>query len=110
MSSTAPSIGGIRASLSPVKNRFDSFWIRYVLRPLSFHVAWAFVRLGFSANQDGRLKPYNNDAENARSNGLEPYSYLRHIFEKLPLARTEDDYRSLLPQYVDRATILATTA
>ncbi len=26
--------------------------------------------------------------ETAKANGLEPYCYLRHIFEKLPLART----------------------
>jgi transposase len=36
--------------------------------------------------------------ETAKSCGLEPYWYLRHIFEKIPYARTEDDYRALLPQ------------
>ena len=40
--------------------------------------------------------------ETAKANGLEPYRYLKHIFEKLPLARTGQDYKSLLPQYVDR--------
>jgi len=84
---------------------------------------------------DGRLKPDNNDAENAirpfvigrknwlfaghpngaeaaaafyslvetaKANGLEPYSYLRHIFEKLPLAQTVQDYEDLLPQYISK--------
>ena len=36
--------------------------------------------------------------ETAKANGLKPYFYLRHLFEQLPLAETEDDYRKLLPQ------------
>jgi len=84
---------------------------------------------------DGRLKPDNNDAENAirpfvigrknwlfaghpngaeaaaafyslvetaKANGLEPYSYLQHIFEKLPLAQTVQNYEDLLPQYISK--------
>ena len=35
--------------------------------------------------------------ETAKANGLEPYTYLRYIFTKLPLARTAEDYKSLLP-------------
>ncbi|MBF0556707.1 MAG: transposase domain-containing protein, partial [Nitrospirae bacterium] len=34
----------------------------------------------------------------------EPYKYLRYIFERLPYARNEEDYKSLLPQYVDWGT------
>ena len=41
--------------------------------------------------------------ETAKLNNLEPYRYLWYLFEKLPHARGEDDYRSLLPQYLDRA-------
>ena len=40
--------------------------------------------------------------ETAKANGLEPYHYLRFLFEKLPLAKTQDDYKALLPQYLDR--------
>ena len=36
--------------------------------------------------------------ETAKANGLEPYAYLRYLFEKLPSAKTEQDYRVLLPQ------------
>ena len=43
--------------------------------------------------------------ETAKANGLEPYAYLRHIFEKLPLAQTERDLKDLLPQNIDPATI-----
>lgn len=40
--------------------------------------------------------------ETAKANGLEPYRYLRYVFTKLPVATTQNDYRSLTPQYVDR--------
>ena len=35
--------------------------------------------------------------ETAKANGLEPYAYLRHIFEKLPQATTLADVEALLP-------------
>jgi transposase len=35
--------------------------------------------------------------ETAKANGLEPYQYLRYVFEKLPTADTIDDLRALLP-------------
>jgi len=38
--------------------------------------------------------------ESAKANGLEPYKYLRFIFEKLPLADSKDDFRALLPDRV----------
>jgi transposase len=38
--------------------------------------------------------------ETAKANALEPYWYLRHIFETLPHAENETDYRKLLPQNV----------
>ena len=41
----------IRASLPPEKNRADSYWTRWVLRPLSIPVAWVCLRLGISANR-----------------------------------------------------------
>jgi transposase len=45
--------------------------------------------------------------ETAKANGLEPYAYLRYIFENLPLAQTEQDFKDLLPQNIDSATIAA---
>lgn len=35
--------------------------------------------------------------ETAKSCGLDVYAYLRYLFENLPMAKTEDDYRGLLP-------------
>jgi hypothetical protein len=40
--------------------------------------------------------------ETAKANGLEPYKYLRYVFEKLPTAVTTDDLRELLPCNVRR--------
>jgi transposase len=39
--------------------------------------------------------------ETAKANGLEPYSYLRCLFEQIPLVKDQDGYRNLLPQYID---------
>jgi len=44
--------------------------------------------------------------ETAKANGLEPYSYLRHIFEKLPIAQTEEVLRNLLPKHIDKTALL----
>ena len=35
--------------------------------------------------------------ETAKANNLEPYRYLRHVFEKLPSVESEEDLRALLP-------------
>jgi transposase len=43
--------------------------------------------------------------ETAKANGLEPYAYLRHIFEKLPIVQTEQDLKDLLPQNIDSRSI-----
>ena len=40
--------------------------------------------------------------ETAKANDLEPYSYLRHIFEKLPTATTLEDFQELLPWRLDK--------
>lgn len=36
--------------------------------------------------------------ETAKACGLEPYHYLRYLFERLPLATTPEDHQALLPQ------------
>ncbi len=43
--------------------------------------------------------------ETAKANGLEPFTYLRHLFTELPTAKTVDDYENLLPWNVDRAAL-----
>ena len=36
--------------------------------------------------------------ETAKANGLEPYAYLRFLFERLPCAKSKTELRALLPQ------------
>lgn len=40
--------------------------------------------------------------ETAKANAVEPYRYLRFLFERLPYAKTQDDYRKLTPPHLDR--------
>jgi transposase len=44
--------------------------------------------------------------ETAKANNLEPYAYLTHLFEKLPISHTADDYEKLLPWNIDPAELL----
>ena len=37
--------------------------------------------------------------ETAKANGLNPYDYLKMLFEKFPLAGTDEELKALLPQY-----------
>lgn len=41
--------------------------------------------------------------ETAKANGVDPYWYLRFLFERLPLARTDDALRALLPMHADKS-------
>ena len=43
--------------------------------------------------------------ETDKMNNLEPYAYLRYLFENLPLASTEEEIKMLMPQYIDRTLI-----
>ena len=43
--------------------------------------------------------------ETAKTNGLEPYAYLRHIFTKLAVTQNEQDLKNLLPQNIDPDSI-----
>lgn len=45
--------------------------------------------------------------ETAKANGLEPYSYFRYIFGKLPMADTLKDLEALLPWNLNRDKLLA---
>ena len=44
--------------------------------------------------------------ETAKANGLEPYWYLKYLFENLPEAMTADEFIALMPQNIDK-TMLA---
>ena len=40
--------------------------------------------------------------ETAKANSLEPYHYLRHVFDRLPLAKSVNDYKALLPNRLSK--------
>jgi len=42
--------------------------------------------------------------ETAKANGIEPYRYLRQLFQALPAAKGIDDYEALLPWNTKRAS------
>jgi transposase len=44
--------------------------------------------------------------ETAKANNLEPYKYLRYLFEKLPFASSKDDYRALLPHNLGQTDLV----
>jgi hypothetical protein len=48
--------------------------------------------------------------ETAKANGLEPYAYLRYIFEMLPTASTLEQYEALLPWNLKPEQLGCTTA
>lgn len=44
--------------------------------------------------------------ETAKANGLEPYWYLKYLFERLPEAMTEADFKALLPNQIKKEQIV----
>ena len=56
---------------------------------------WLFAGTPAGATASARLYSL---VETAKANKVEPYKYLRYLFEKLPFAESEEDYRKLLPQ------------
>ena len=47
--------------------------------------------------------------ETAKANGVEPYTWLRHVLEQLPAARSVDEMDKLLPWNFHAATLTADT-
>jgi transposase len=58
----------------------------------------------FSGSPEGAvaLATFHSLIETAKANGVEPERYLRALFERLPAATSPEDFRALLPQYIDR--------
>jgi transposase len=48
--------------------------------------------------------------ETAKSNGLEPFWYLKNLFQHLPEAMTSDEFRALLPYNVKKEKIFDSTS
>ncbi len=65
---------------------------------------WLFADSPGGAHASAALYTF---VENGKANGLEPYWLLRYVLEKLPYAKTEDDYKALLPQFIDKTEFSA---
>lgn len=63
--------------------------------------AWLFSDTPRGAEASAKLYSL---IETAKACGLEPITYLRHIFEKLPQATTLADLKALLPWDIARPT------
>lgn len=66
---------------------------------------WLFSDTPAGAHASAKLYSI---VETAKAAGLEPYAYLRHIFEKLPQAVTLADVEALLPWNVSSAALKPT--
>ena len=63
---------------------------------------WLFADTVAGANSSANLYSL---IQTAKTNGLEPYAYLRHVFTALPRAETVEDIEALLPWRIDPAHI-----
>ena len=66
--------------------------------------AWLFSKSVRGAEASANLYGL---IETAKMNGLEPYAYLQRVFEKLPAAKTVEDFEALLPWRVEMPTSTA---
>jgi len=76
----------------------DNNWVENAIRPFVLgRKNWLFSGHPRGAHASATLYSL---VETAKANGLESYQYLNFLFERLPYAQTEEDYRKLLPMYV----------
>jgi transposase len=84
--------------------RIDNNWVENAIRPFAVgRKNWLFCCSPKGASASAT---FYSLIETAKANGLEPYWYLNAIFERLPYAKTEEDYKALLPQYIDRSLLI----
>jgi transposase len=85
----------------PIDNNF----LENAIRPFVIgRKAWLFSDTPEGAHASAALYSL---IETAKANGLEPYWYMRYIFEELPKATTREQIKNLLPQYIDRSKVKA---
>ena len=66
--------------------------------------AWLFSDTPAGANASAIIYSL---VETAKANGIEPYTWLRHVLEHLPAAQTADEMEKLLPWNLHAATLAA---
>lgn len=67
------------------------------------HIIWLFSDTPKGATASAQLYSL---VETAKANGQEPYAWLRHVLERLPQARSLEDYEALLPWNCKPATTM----
>jgi transposase len=73
----------------------DNNWVENWIRPFALgRKNWLFSDSVEGAKASAALYSL---IVTAKANGLEPYRYLKHVFEKLPRAKTLEDIEALLP-------------
>jgi len=73
----------------------DNNYLENQIRPFSQgRRAWLFAQNPYGAKASANLYSL---VSCARANGLEPYAYLLHLLEQLPMASTADALEALLP-------------
>jgi transposase len=83
--------------------RPDNNLVENAIRPFALgRKNWLFAGHPNGANA-GAL--FFSLIETAKLNNLEPYAYLRYLFEQLPLAQSEEDLKRLMPQHIDPALL-----
>ena len=78
----------------------DTNLVENAIRPFVLgRKAWLFADTVGGARASANLYSL---VETAKANGLEPWAYLQHLFERLPAATELADLEGLLPHRVDR--------
>jgi len=81
----------------------DNNWVENIIRPYVVgRKNWLFSDTPAGAHASSILYSL---IENAKANGVEPYWYLRYLFDNIINAETEEDFKALLPQFVDKTKI-----
>ncbi len=81
--------------------RIDNNWAENAIRPFVVgRKNWLFNDTPEGATASAAIYTL---IETAKINKLEPYAYLRYLFENIPEAMTTEDFRALMPQYIDRS-------
>ncbi len=81
----------------------DNNLVENIIRPFVIgRKAWLFSDTKADAHASSVLYSL---IENAKANKIEPYWYYRYLFNNILNSETEEDFKTLLPQYVDKTQI-----
>jgi len=82
----------------------DTNRVENAIRPFVLgRKAWLFADTVGGAHASANLYSL---VETAKANGIEPWAYLTHLFERLPAATQPTDLEALLPHRIDRDALL----